>query len=80
MIDKDDLRIRRHLKTFITERLHELEMTEADLARATGDSTTQINRACRGLNTPSLAFSVRLAKALKCTLNDLSGIEDLVTS
>lgn len=80
MIDKDDLRIRRHLKTFISERLQELEMSEADLARATGDSTTQINRACRGLNTPSLAFSVRLAKALKCTLNDLSGIEDFVTS
>ena len=73
MIDKDDLRIRKHLRVFIPERLHELGMTEADLSRATGDSPKQISRAAKGENTPSLAFGLRLSKALNCSLDELTG-------
>lgn len=73
VIDKTDVRIRKHLMRFIPERLAELGMSEADLARMTGDSTAQINRAARGVNTPSLAFGMRLADALKCSLDELCG-------
>lgn len=73
VIDKTDVRIRKHLMKFIPERLAELNMTEADIARATGDSPAQINRAVRGVNTPSLAFGLRLADALQCSLDELCG-------
>lgn len=80
MIDKDDLKIRRHLKTFMAERLESLEMSEADLARATGDSKTQIGRVAKGLSTPSVAFASRIAKALQTSLDELCGIAESVTS
>ena len=80
MIDKDDLRIRRHLKTFIAERLESLQMSEADLARATGDSKTQIGRVAKGQSTPSVAFAARIAKALDITLDELCGIMSEVNS
>lgn len=80
MIDKDDVKLRRHLKVFIRERMDALELSEADLSRATGDRPNQINRAVNGLHTPSLAFAMRLAKALSCTTDELSGIEHLVES
>lgn len=73
MIDKTDVRIRRHLASFIPARMAELNITEADIARATGDSPSQINRAVRGQNTPSLAFGLRLADALQCSLDELCG-------
>lgn len=74
MIDKDDLKIRRHLKAFIAERLDALQMNEADLARATGDSKTQIGRVAKGQSTPSVAFAARIAKALDSSLDELCGI------
>lgn len=80
MIDKTDVKIRRHLMKFIPARLEELNMTEADISRATGDSPTQINRAVRGQNTPSLAFGMRLAEALQCSLDQLCGHEIPVNS
>jgi transcriptional regulator with XRE-family HTH domain len=80
MIDKDDLRIRRHLKTFIAERLQSLEMTEADLARATGDSKTQIGRVAKGQSTPSVAFASRIARALESTLDELCGVVETANS
>lgn len=80
MIDKDDLKVRRHLKEFIPQRLEELGMTEAELARMTGDGPMQINRAARGLHTPSLVFALRLAKALQCSIPALSGVAELVES
>lgn len=80
MIDKDDKRIRKHLREFIPERLEELGMSEADLSRATGDSPKQISRAAKGENTPSLAFGLRLAKALNCTLDELTGNLEKVLS
>lgn len=73
MIDKDDMRIRRHLREFIAERLKALEMTEADLSRATGDSKTQIARVAKGQSTPSVAFAARIAHALQCSLDELCG-------
>lgn len=80
MIDKDDLRIRRHLKQFLADRLEALEMTEADLARATGDSKTQIGRVAKGQSTPSVAFAARIATALQTSLDELCGVEQTVNS
>lgn len=80
MIDKDDLRIRRHIKTFIAERLDSLHMTEADLARATGDSKTQIGRVAKGQSTPSVAFAFRIARALESSLDELCGIVETANS
>lgn len=80
MIDKDDVQIRRHLMKFIPARLDELNITEADIARITGDSPSQINRAVRGKNTPSLAFGKRLADALQCSVDELCGHEVPVNS
>ena len=74
MIDNDDLKIRRHLKVFIAERLDAMEMNEADLARATGDSKTQIGRVAKGQSTPSVAFASRIAKALETSLDELCGL------
>ena len=79
MIDKDDLRIRRHLKHFVSERLEALGMTEADLSRATGDSKTQIGRVTKGQSTPSVAFASRIAKALDITLDELCGVKETVS-
>lgn len=76
MIDKDDRRIRKHLQSFIPTRLEALEMTEADLSRATGDSKTQIGRVTKGINTPSLAFAARLAEALHCSIDELCGVAE----
>ena len=80
MIDKDDVRLRRHLKRFIHERMDQLNLSQADLARLTGDGTNQIYRAVNGLNTPSLAFAIRLAAALQCNIEDLSGSKQLIES
>ncbi len=74
MIDKDDVIIRKHLTSFIQARLDELDMTQADLARATGDSKTQIGKVAKGQSTPSVAFAKRLAKALECSLDELCGL------
>lgn len=79
MISKDDEELRTHLRTFLRERMEQLHFTEADLARATGDRPNQIYRAVNGLHTPSLAFAVRLAKALKCSVDELSGINAFVS-
>ena len=73
MIDKDDLALRRHLKKFISARREELGMTQADLARATGDSSIQISRAEGGKHTISGTFAIRLAKALQCSTDELLG-------
>jgi transcriptional regulator with XRE-family HTH domain len=80
MIDKDDVRLRKHLKRFIQERMRQLNLSQADLARLTGDGTNQIYRAVNGLNTPSLAFALRLASALQCTIEEFSGTTHLVES
>ena len=77
MIDKQDMKLRRHLKTFISARMQELQFSEADLARITGDSPTQINRIVRGINTPTLTFAARLAAALEVSLDELAGAEEL---
>ena len=75
MIDKDDLKLRRHLQRFIKARREELGMSQADLSRATGDSDVQISRAERGQHTISGTFAVRLARALNCTTDELLGYE-----
>lgn len=80
MIDKDDLKIRRHLKRFIPMRLAELGMTVPDLHRATGDSRTQCRRVAEGAHTPSLAFAGRIAVALQCSIDEVHGHAVLVTS
>lgn len=74
MIDTDDLKIRRHLKAFISERLHSMKISQADLARTTGDSKVQIGRVIKGESTPSVAFAARIAKALEVSLDELCGI------
>lgn len=71
MIDKDDVEIRRHLKKFIPARLEELGMSKPELAEQTGDDFSKVCRLIRGENTPSLAFSRRLARVLKCSLDEL---------
>jgi transcriptional regulator with XRE-family HTH domain len=71
MIDKDDVEIRKHLKKFVRERLEELEMSDSDLARATGDSPAQIHRVVTGKATPSSAFARRIARAIHCSLDEL---------
>lgn len=73
MIDNDDMQLRKHLKRFIRERREELGMSQADLARATGDSDVQISRAERGQHTISGTFAVRLAKALHCSTDEVLG-------
>lgn len=74
MIEEDDLRLRLHLKSFIRRRREEIGMSQADLARATGDSDVQISRAERGLHTISAAFAIRLAKALGCSTDEVLGV------
>lgn len=80
MINNDDVEVRSHLAEYIPQRLAELGMSEADLARATGDHQSQIHRVSRGQNTPSITFAMRLAKALKCDMNALCGSKELVDS
>lgn len=71
MIDKDDVEIRKHLQKFVRARLEELEMSDSDLARATGDSPKQIHCVVNGKSTPSSAFARRIARALQCSLDEL---------
>lgn len=73
MIDADDVRLRKHLKRFIKERRTELGMSQADLARLTGDSDVQISRAERGQHTISGTFTIRLARALQCSTDEVLG-------
>ena len=80
MIDKDDVRLRKHLKSFIQQRMSELNLSQADLARLTGDGTNQIYRAVNGLNTPSLAFAIRLATALQCSVEEIAGVKVFASS
>jgi transcriptional regulator with XRE-family HTH domain len=80
MIDKDDVEIRRHLKRFVRARLDELEMTAADLGRATGVNHAQIHRVLNGLHTPSMSFARKLARALECDPNSLYGVASLIES
>jgi transcriptional regulator with XRE-family HTH domain len=80
MIDTDDIEIRRHLRAFIAERLQAMQMSQADLARSTGDSQVQIGRVIKGENTPSVAFAARIARALEVSLDELCGITSPVSS
>ena len=75
MIDKDDLALRKHLARFIPARREELGLSQADLCRATGDSSTQISRAELGKHTISGAFARRLARALECSTDEILGHE-----
>ncbi len=77
MIDKDDLRLRKHLQKFIRTRREELGMSQADLARATGDSDVQISRAERGQHSISGPFAIRLANALQCSTDEVLGYQGL---
>ena len=79
MIDKEDLEIRRHMATFIQQRLNDLGMIEADLARATKTDSRKVNRVVRGLNTPSITFTRQLARALQCTTDELCNNVDSLT-
>lgn len=80
MQTNDDIRLRRHLKKFMRQRMEELSLSEADLARITGDGPNQIYRAVNGLNTPSATFFIRLKNALQCSFEELSGEAELVRS
>ena len=71
MIDKDDVEIRRHLKKFVRERLEELSMSPAELARTVNVNHSQIHRVMNGMNTPSMSFAQKLARALQCEPNEL---------
>lgn len=80
MIDKDDVEIRRHLKKFVRERLEELSMSPAELARTVNVNQSQVHRVMNGMNTPSMSFARKLARALQCDANALFGIHELVES
>jgi ribosome-binding protein aMBF1 (putative translation factor) len=71
MIDKEDLEIRRHMAKFIVQRMDELGIIEADLARALKSDPRKVNRVVRGENTPSITFTRQLARALQCTTDEL---------
>lgn len=51
--------------------LEKMEMSPADLARATGENRVRISSVTRGLHNPSASFLARLAEALGVTPNDL---------
>jgi len=72
MTDRDDLEIRRHLQSFIPQRMAEMGYSKSDLARMTDSDPSKITRLLQGLNTPSLSFARRLCRALNCTLDDLA--------
>jgi transcriptional regulator with XRE-family HTH domain len=79
-LTNDDLRLREHLKSFIKQRREELGLSQADLARATGDSDAQISRVERGLHSIQGPLAIRLAKALDCSTDDILGYHpDLVS-
>jgi transcriptional regulator with XRE-family HTH domain len=80
MQTSDDIKLRRHLKKFMPRRMAELGLTEAELARITGDGPNQIYRAVNGLNTPSATFFIRLKHALQCSFEELCGEAELVSS
>jgi transcriptional regulator with XRE-family HTH domain len=80
MQTNDDVKLRKHLKKFMPQRMRELGLSEADLARITGDGPNQIYRAVNGLNTPSLAFGLRISAALQCSIAELSGELELAKS
>lgn len=75
--DTADRKLQRHLRAFIRTRRETLGMSQADLARATGDSDVQISRAERGQHTISAAFAIRLANALEVPIAELLGVNEL---
>jgi ribosome-binding protein aMBF1 (putative translation factor) len=81
MIDKDDEAIRKHLKEFVPERMEELGISNAsELSRRAKINTAMTSRIINGLNTPSMANALKLARALECDMNAIYGFGSLVHS
>lgn len=60
----------------IRERLAELAMTQADLARATGLSTARIGNYVQGTRPPDIATLAKLARALQTSTDWLLGLSE----
>lgn len=51
--------------------LEDRGMTQADLARLTGENAMAISRVCRGTNLANVGMLARIAEALECTVDEL---------
>lgn len=69
MLDDENLKLR--LKQNLPAIMEARGMTVSALARSTGDSYQQVDRAVKGLNCPGGSFLHRLAEALECSMDEL---------
>ena len=59
------------LKMNLAELMQLREISQAELARQTGESDARISYYRNGLKLPSIAVAARIAEALQCTIDDL---------
>lgn len=66
-----DEQARERIGANVTALLESHDISQAELARMTDESTAQISRLCQGKILPSAAFLCRIAEALDVTMNQL---------
>lgn len=59
--------------TKLSERLHELGMSQRELARLTGINHVSISRYASGTRSPNVYYAALIAQALNCTVDELLG-------
>lgn len=62
---------KRNISANVTRLLRERGMSQAELARATGDNTAYISRICTGQIEPTASGAMRIATGLGTTVEDL---------
>ena len=66
-----DSEAKTNIATNVKRRMDELGMSQAQLARATGENEVRISSVVRAVHLPSGGFLARLAEALRTSIDDL---------
>jgi len=61
----------------LTEKMAEQNLSQADLCRLTGLTTSMISHYCAGQRVPAISAAIKIAKALKTTVEYLATGENL---
>jgi transcriptional regulator with XRE-family HTH domain len=61
-----------NIATNVKRRMGELGISQAELARVTGENEMRISSVVRAVHLPTAGFLARLAEALRCSIDDLT--------
>lgn len=69
VVSDDEAKV--NIASNVKRRMGELGISQAELARATGENEMRISSVVRAVHAPTAGFLARLAEALECSVDDL---------